>query len=550
MHIENFLVIEALDVRFAPGFTALTGETGAGKSLLIQALGLVAGGRASQDVVRAGCERALIEARLKLQAPAARARLAEEGYGDDGEVLVRRIIAADGAHRVYLNGRMATAQTLQELIGPELEIHAQHSQQRLLEPEVQTALIDRAGGLSDAVAATAAAYRAWRELVAEAEALEAQAGQRERELDYLKFQLDEFERIAPQPGEDERLEAEVRRWRGRAAIEQALAAAAEWLSDGEGSALDRLFSAEDALSSAAKHDERLVPLAARLANLAHDLREVVHQLRDVRTGGNDDLTDLDGIEARLADLKRLTRKHGGDLAAALNERDRMAAEVQRLTQLEQTLADLRARATAAEAEFVRCAQQLSAARRAAAEPLAARVTADLRALEMPHAIFAVGGWGEGRPGPSGLDRVTFLLAANPGEPPRALKRVASGGELSRVLLAIQAVIGTEVPGATVVFDEVDTGIGGETAVTVGARMRALGEHAQVLAVTHTPQVAAAAHAHLRLEKVVEGERTRTRARSLEADERERELARMLGGSDAASAQEHARTLLATAGVRV
>lgn len=544
VHIENLAVIESLDIQFALGFTVLTGETGAGKSLLIQALDLVAGDRVSGEAIRQGADEATIEARLTLQSVDARRNLAEQGYGNDGDVVVRRLLRRDGQHRVYVNGRMATAGLLQDIVAPELEIHAQHSQQRLLSGDVQRQLLDRFAGLNAEVEAVAQAFDAWQAQLAEIEALTAKAGNRDQELDYLRFQLEEFDRLDPKLDELSELEARIRSLAGGVERQAAVATAAELLNDGEHAALDRIYSAAEALTRAAKHDDALCDLAARLDDVAGQLQQVFRDLPKV--GGADEDIDLEALQTRKQKIERLTRKHGGDLAAALAEHDRMRQLAADLEALDERLATLQAEAQACEAAFRQQADRLSRQRQKAAESLAKAVTASLRQLEMPHATFAVLGWGDGKPRRHGIDDIQFCLAANPGDPPRPLRRVASGGELSRILLATQTEIGLEHAGATVVFDEADAGIGGETALTVGRIMRRLGERYQVLVVTHTPQVAAFAHQQAHLEKTVVAKRARTVARALEGESRVRELAGMLGVRDTATAIEHAKTLLAGA----
>lgn len=546
VRIENMAVIDRLDVRFGPGFTAVTGETGAGKSLLMQALGLIAGDRASAEAVRSGAERAVIEARLRIADAAALGRLVDQGYAEDGEteLLVRRILQTDGQHRVYVNGRLATAQLLQEVVGAGLEIHAQHAQQRLLDPDAQLHLIDDYAGLADAADEV---RRAWekRETAAAALAgLEASAGDRDRETEWLRFQLREFDEVAPVPGELDRLRLQLQEAEGQAALIEAAAAARELLAEGDGSALDRLYAAEDLLRRASRSAPALAPIADELRATAETVRSRGRDLARLERGEGPD--DIEGLRARVAVLERLTRRHGGEFERALAQWDVMRSKLNDLEALDDRIADARLTLTAADDAWRGLATALSEHRREAAVRLAADVEAGLHALDMPRAHFAVAGWGEGRPGPRGLDRIEFRLAANPGDEPRAVRKVASGGELSRILLAIQGAVGRVRTAATVVFDEVDTGIGGETAVVVGRRMRALGEVAQVFAVTHTPQVAASAHGQIHLRKEIVDGRAATVAVELAGEAREAEIARMLGARDRGTAREHARSLLQTA----
>ncbi len=546
VRIENLAVIDQLEVHFDSGFTAVTGETGAGKSLLMQALGLIAGDRASTEAIRGGADRALIEARLRITDPVARARLADEGYGepDEQDVVVRRILQADGQHRVYLNGRLATAQLLQDVVGTALEIHAQHAQQRLLDPEAQLVLIDEYAGLEAAASAVREAWGAREAAASRLAELESSAGDRDRELEWLRFQLREFEDVAPVAGELDRLQAELQEAEGQAALGEAAAAARDLLVDGEGSALDRMFGAEDLLRRASRVAPRLAPIADALRTVAETVRQQGQAL--ARLEGAEAPEGIAGLRDRVTALERLARRHGGDFAHALAQWDDMRSKLDDLEALDERIDGARQLMAEADAAWRALAQELSEKRHAAATRLAVDVETGLHALDMPRAVFAVGGWGEGRPGPRGIDRIEFRLAANPGDQPRAVRKVASGGELSRILLAIQGAVGQTRVSQTVVFDEVDTGIGGETAVVVGRRMRALGETAQVFAVTHTPQVAASAHRQIHLRKDIVDGRAATVAVELDSAAREAEIARMLGGRDRGTARDHARSLLQTA----
>jgi DNA repair protein RecN (Recombination protein N) len=546
VRIENLAVIDELEVHFDTGFTAVTGETGAGKSLLMQALGLIAGDRASTEAIRGGADRALIEARLRLADPAARARLADEGYGepDDADIVVRRILQADGQHRVYVNGRLATAQLLQDVVGAVLEIHAQHAQQRLLDPEAQLVLIDEYAGLGDESAGVRGAWGVREAAAARLAELETSAGDRDRELEWLRFQLREFDDIKPVAGELVDLQAQLQEAEGQAALGEAAAAARELLVDGEGSALDRLFGAEDLLRRASRLAPRLTPLADALRTVAETVRQQGQAL--ARLDGAEVAEDISGLRDRVAALERLARRHGGDFEHALAQWDGMRSKLDDLEALDERIGDARRILAEADAAWHARAAELSDKRRAAGVRLAADVETGLHSLDMPRAVFAVAGWGEGRPGPRGIDRIEFRLAANPGDEPRAVRKVASGGELSRILLAIQGAVGQTRAAQTVVFDEVDTGIGGETAVVVGRRMRALGETAQVFAVTHTPQVAASAHRQIHLRKDIVDGRAATVAVELDGEAREAEIARMLGARDRGTARDHARSLLQTA----
>ncbi len=546
IHIENLVVIEKLDVSFDGGFTVLTGETGAGKSLLIQSVGLVAGERASSDTIRDGCDQGLVEARLVLQSPDGVQRLQDEAYADDGEILIRRVLRRDGNHRVYVNGRMATAQLLQDIVAPEIEIHAQHSQQRMMRPDVQLQLLDRFAGLESAVDQVRGQWLGLSDLEKRVRHLTEQAGNRDSEMDFLRFQLEELDEVAPEPGEASQLQDSINQHKGAALAGDAVSASLDWLRDGDASALDRVYSAEDALGRAGQQLPPIAELAARLGALGEELKDVAREL-DRFSGDGDDVADVDAMELRLSRLERLARKHNCAVDDLDQARGQLADQLATLERLDEELAELQEQIQQETRQFEASAKKLSERRQKAAGELASQVEDVLRSLEMPNARFEIGGWLEGAAGPTGLDQVEFRLAANPGSKPRPLRKVASGGELSRILLAVQSATGGEQPGMTIVFDEADTGIGGETAVTVGQRMRDLGRRYQVMAVTHTPQVAAFADQQLHLEKSIDADSAVTIARRLEDDDRVDELARMLGDRTDAQAIEHARSLISRAG---
>ncbi|RMF14168.1 MAG: hypothetical protein D6761_09895, partial [Candidatus Dadabacteria bacterium] len=368
IHIENLAVIERLTVELPAGFVVLTGETGAGKSLVIQALELVAGARATADLIRAGADEALIEARVALASDDARRRLAEQGYGDEGDVIVRRILRADGGHRVYVNGRMATAGLLQEVIGPEVEIHAQHSQQRLLDGAVQRDLLDRYGEHGKLLEQVGQAWSEWQRLVERLDDLRARGAGREQEIDYLRFQIQELQDLAPQPGEAAELRERVRRTREQLRTAEAVASVREWLTDADDSALDRIYSAAQALSGAGSS---LAALAARADELAEALRDLVRELPRADTS---DLEEIDAAEARVARYDRLARKHGveaDELADWLENAEQRLAD---LEAWDERIVELERDVERARQQWEQAAQALSAARQEAAARLASAVT--------------------------------------------------------------------------------------------------------------------------------------------------------------------------------
>ena len=528
--VDNRAVVESVRLSLSPGFTVLSGETGAGKSLVVDAVALALGARASSDQVRAGTDAARVEAVFDAPIPADDDPLAEVIAAGDGMVIVRREIGADGRSLVRVNDRTVTVGGLASLGARLGEIHGQHDQQRLLEPARQLVLLEEFGGHGPLLAAVADAFRAWRSTVAAAAELLTDAHELARRVELLRHQVDEIAATAPRPGEDAELEAQLRAAEHAESIARAAAAAVSGLRD-EGGAGETLSGAERDLVSAAQHDERFSPLADRAAGLTAEAAELA---RDVATLA--DSVDLDpasraAAEERLGILYDLRRKYGDSLEAVVAFSEASALELERLENQEGERDRLRAEEVARLDELTFAAANLSAARRAAADRLATGVNAELPPLGLPAGAFGVG-LEPVDVGPTGADRVTFTFAPNPGEPPRPLGRIASGGEASRVSLALKVVLAAADETPLLVFDEVDAGVGGRNAAALGERLRALGAFHQVLCVTHLAQVAAHADAHLVIGKRVVDGRTITDARRLEPDERAAELAAMLAGEGA------------------
>jgi DNA repair protein RecN (Recombination protein N) len=544
--VENLAVVERVRLELSPRFTVLTGETGAGKSLVVDAVALVLGARASADQVRAGADAARIDAVFDVVPREADAPL--DDLIEDGMAIVRREVAGDGRSIARVNDRAVTVGGLAALGARLGEIHGQHEQQRLTEPARQRALLDSYAGLDDLVVAVGGAYHAWRATVAAAAELVTDAHELARRVELLRHQVDEITAAAPTPGEDARLEAELRAAQHAEEIAQAATAAVEALRDEEG-ALDRLAGVERGLISAAHHDERFAPLADRAASLAAELTELARDVADVADGVDLDPAARAAAEERLALLYDLRRKYGDSLEAVIAFGASAATELARLEDQEGAREQLRAREEADRAALERAAAKLSERRRAAAERLATAVNAELPALGLRAESFGV----EIAPveiGPGGADRVTFAFAPNPGEPPRALARISSGGEASRLSLAVKVVLAAADETPLLIFDEIDAGVGGRNAAAVGERLKRLSAFHQVVCVTHLPQVAAYADTHLVVGKRVVGDRTTTEVRHIEPDQRAAELAAMLAGSEAGDeARATAEALLRGAGRR-
>ena len=531
LRVEQLGIIEEATVTLGPGLTAITGETGAGKTLLIDALGLLCGSRADPAIVREGAAEARVEGRfLSTESDA------PEPFCD-GELVLARVVPREGRSRSYVNGRLATAGELAALTRSLVDLHGQHSQQALLAPAEQRAILDAYAG--DPARRALAAYREGRAAVAAVDERIAAIGDEQalaREADLLRHQADEIEAAAiAGADEDDRLAAEAELLGDAEAVRDALATAHRALSGG---ATDALGSAVGALGGR----DAFGSLVDRLRGLQGEVADVAAEVRDLSESLSADPARLTAVQARRAVLRDLLRRYGPGLddvvAFGVAARERLAGLENREEQVAALLAER------AEAERRRDAAQaeLSAARRAAAGPLGAAVTERLRDLAMPAAVFSVE-VAPGAPGEDGGDDVVCMLAPNPGEPARPVARAASGGELSRVMLSIRLVAAVAPP--TVVFDEVDAGIGGEAGTAVGAALADLGADRQVLCVTHLAQVAAAAEEHLTVAKVAAGGRTLARVERLDAERRVVEVSRMLSGlEDSDPARRHAEELLA------
>jgi DNA repair protein RecN (Recombination protein N) len=562
LRIHDFAVIEAASVEFGPGLNVLTGETGAGKSIVVDALSVALGARATSDVVRTGADAARVEARFALPRHSAAGRwLRDQGMEDD-DLVVAREIAAEGRSRAWVNGRPATAGMLRELGEMLLEVAGQHEGQRLLDPRAHLELLDAFGGepLQALRAEVAELVGRRAALRAEQRALIEGARERARQVDILRHQIAEIDAARLQPGEEDTLA--VRRARLLHAERLAAAAGSAYaaLYEAEGqAAVDRLGQARAALREALTVDPALAEVAGRIETLAGEVAEVAHVLADymqrIETGPD----ELAEVETRLHQIHTLKRKYGETLEAVVAFRDRAAALLGRLDASEARAAEVTAALAAVEGDLAARARRLSAWRRDGAARLQAGVERTLAALEMGRTRFLVRFATEDDPEglpldgrrlavwPTGIDRVEFLISANPGEEPKPLARIASGGELSRVMLALRHVLAEAGGVPVMVCDEVDAGVGSRSAGAVGQLLAAVARARQVLCVTHMPQIASLADRHFWVTKDVVDGRTRVRIRPLGADERIEEIARMLAGRrPTAIAREHAVELLTRA----
>ena len=552
LRVRNFAVLEAVVVPLAPGLNVLTGETGAGKSMLIDAILLIRGARAQGDVIRADTETATVEAVFDVEprGPVA-ALLDEAGLGlDDGQLVLRRELSRAGRHRAFANDAPVTVGLLERLGDHLVEVHGQHEHQRLLEPARQLELLDRFADAEDLREEVGGLFAKFREARAEMERARAAERDRAQREDLLRFQVGELDAARLRSGEEAELRAELRRAQHAEKLAGGLAEAAALLDDDRDAATGRLARAARLLGDLGRIDPAFAaPVAGLDAAQAH-LEEVLAALRALRADVVVEPGRREAIDERLDALTRLKRKYGESAEAMLGFREEAAAELDRLGRHEEILAEQERMLGELRAELGAAATALADRRQGAVERLAPRVERELRALGMERAVFRVAL--ERAPleaiGARGLDRVEFRLSTNPGEELRPLARVASGGELSRTMLALKAVLARADRVPTMVFDEVDAGIGGRVASVVAQKLAAAAEGRQVLCVTHLAPIAAAAQQHLRVVKSVRGGRTRVAAEPLAGAARVEEIARMLGGETVTdTARGHARALLDAAG---
>ncbi|MCX5148514.1 MULTISPECIES: DNA repair protein RecN [unclassified Streptomyces] len=568
MRIRSLGVIDDAVVELSPGFTAVTGETGAGKTMVVTSLGLLLGGRADPALVRIGAKAAVVEGRIVMRPGAPAAVRAEEAGAEleDGTLLISRTVSAEGRSRAHVGGRSVPVGLLAELADDLVAVHGQTDQQGLLRPARQRQALDRYAG--DAVAVPlekyAAAYRRLRAVAVELDEITTRARERAQEADLLRFGLEEIAAVEPLAGEDVELAAEAERL-GHAeslasAAQIAHAALAGHVEDPEGVDANALVAgAHRALDAVRSHDPALGALAERIGELGILLADVAGELAGYADDLDADPLRLAAVEERRAALTQLTRKYGDSIDSVLEWAERGSARLLELDGDDERITELTAERDGLRAELSLLAQALTDARVEAATRFASAVTEELASLAMPHARVTIdirqvedpeGVEVDGRPvayGPSGTDEVELLLAPHPGAQPRPIAKGASGGELSRVMLAVEVVFAGSDPVPTYLFDEVDAGVGGKAAVEVGRRLAKLARSAQVVVVTHLPQVAAFADRQLLVEKTNDGSVTRSGVKVLEGEDRVRELSRMLAGhEDSVSARAHAEELLAAA----
>lgn len=549
LRIRDFVTVVALELDLSAGMSAVTGETGAGKSILIDALGLLLGDRADSAVIRHGAAHTDISAVFEISArPAAQAWLAERDLYHEPECHLRRVISQQGRSRNYINGIPQPAQALRQLGAYLVEIHGQHEHQSLLQREAQRQLLDAYAGHSALAAQLAEHYRAWSRLGQELRALRKASSERDARLEILRYHLQELDALNLLAGEILQLETEQRRLAHASQLLESCQLLLNQLSEADTHAVaDQLTSALRELAGLERLDARLRPLGELLNAALIQVQEASAELRDYVQSLDLDPAHLVQVEQRLTAAHHLARKHKLDVTELPALRTRLAAELHALEHSETRLDSLQQELQAARSAYHQVAEQLSVQRAVAAQEFGERITAALASLGMPHGQFAVLLETLDKPTVGGMESVEFQVSANPGQPLRPLAKVASGGELSRISLAIQVLAAHTTGVPTLVFDEVDSGIGGAVAEVVGRELRTLGQQRQVLCVTHLPQVAAQAHQQFKVEKHSFAHSTHTEVTCLEPDARVVEIARMLGGVElTAQSLAHAREMLGQA----
>ncbi len=530
LHIENIAIIEAADIEFAPGFNALTGETGAGKSIVIDSLSAVLGQRTSRELIRTGAEKAFVSAAFSGMAPELTEELGIQPEAD-GTLLLQREIQTDGKNVCRINGRPVTVSQLRALGTRLLNIHGQHDGQQLLDEEQHIVYLDSFGKTEALINVYTEKYRQFTDIRRQISALQMDEAEKARRVDTLQYQIEELKRAKLKPGEEEELTARRGMLRNAEKFLDAVAGADYALNgdDSGGGALSALRQAQDALSGVRHLDDAFGQLYERLGEAYSEVYDIAATVEDKRGELDVSPGELDRVESRMDLLYRLKKKYGATVEDMLDYQARCEAELAQIEDAGDTLARLEQALSKAEKGARQAAQALSDARKAAAERLTSQILAELQQLDMGKIRFAVD-FAEKPLDSDGMDTVRFLMSANVGEELRPIHKIASGGELARIMLAMKNVLSEQDHVGTMVFDEVDTGVSGRAAQKVAEKMARISRRKQVLCVTHLPQLAAMADTHFSVEKGERGGRTYTEVRRLDREQRRRELARLTGGS--------------------
>jgi DNA repair protein RecN (Recombination protein N) len=551
--IKNFAIIDQIHAQFGPGLNALTGETGAGKSILVDAINLLLGSRASSEMIRTGQEEASVEAFVDLGEEEGTPLLENLGLEQAEGLQLRRIIHQSGKSRSFLNGTAITLHILEELGEGLIHIYGQHEHQHFLDPTRHIDILDRSGGLLEARSRFQELFASWTKTVSELAELTSRQKQRAERMEFLAFQSGEISRAGLKVGEDEELAAERSRLVHAEKLHSIAHFGAEVLYGESGSAVERLKATLQRLREGVKVDPALAPLAASVESILFQSEDVASSLRAYREKIYFDPKRLETIESRLDELTKLKKKYGPTLADVLAHREKIDGERKSLGGLEEKISDLEKITAEEQARAGTLARQLSKKRKEAASDLASKLEKELSSLGMKKVRFQIqvdsegGGLGEeDRPrlNEKGMDRVEFLLSPNPGEDLKPLAKIASGGELSRIMLAMKRIFAEEFLVKTLIFDEVDAGIGGGIAEIVGRKLKEISRHHQVFCITHLPQIACFADTHYKIIKKESGGKTYVEVKRLSDEERLEEVARMLGGLKITGKTiDHAREML-------
>ncbi len=551
IQVRNFAIIDEVDIEFLNGMTVLTGETGAGKSILVDAMGLVLGERGSASLVRSGAKRAEFVADFDIsELPDAIAWLEEQMLDQDTECNLRRVVSSDGRSRAFINGNTVPLQSLKTLGEMLLDIHGQHFHQSLARRDIQRSLLDFYGDLSDLAADTATAFREWREYEMQRKALDDADRDRTARLELLRFQLDEIEALGVAEGEIDTLNKERAILKNSGRLAEGVTGSLDKLDNLEpANAHSLIADAVSTIEGLAEIDAALAPVLALLNDASIQLSEAIDELHRYGDALEMDPARQSYVEDRLDAMRTIARKHRIEVDGIVPLQTELASQVNDLEHSKERGEALSEAAKKAENSYHKVANRLSTGRKKSALALSGEVTRAMADLGMPGGRFevSVSSRDPAKYGANGMDQIDFLISANPGQEPMPLAKVASGGELSRMSLAIQVVAsgGSKIP--TMVFDEVDSGVGGGIAEMVGRRLRDLGQTRQVFCVTHLPQVASLGDHHFRIVKLTDGRSTKTAIKRLSADERIEEIARMLGGVKITKrTREHAAEMLGTA----
>ena len=559
LSIKNFAIIDDLHIRFSEGMTLFSGETGAGKSIIINAVNLILGGRASAKLIRTGNESAELEAFFEVAPESTTAKqMIESGYQVEEGLLIRRIISRKSRHRIYINGALASIQILSRITENLASISGQRAHQGLLKEERHLMVLDHFGGLLPVRRKVKACYDQMIPLIEKLSRLKAGRAHQDERRELLGFQKHEIEAASPSPGEDSVLEIEIRRLKNTLDLNQTVFSALQTLYDGRGAVIEQLMAVQGDVEKAAEKDPSLLPVSDSITRTAIQTEEVVDALRSYQSSLQFDEQHLDALEERQDILNRLKRKYGGSIDAVMAFLDCISNELSEMNDASGQIKKIEKDLDGLKTTLTQTAQSLSDRRKEAAARLSGKVVSELDALKMPSAGYEVSlalerAVNDANPyltvdgvsiSETGLDRAKFLIAPNVGEEMKPLAAIASGGELSRVVLALKAILADTDSVETVVFDEVDAGIGGGVAEVVGRKLQHLSRYHQVICITHLPQIARFGDHHFNVSKGVSNGRTLTRIRALEKEERVEEVARMLGGERITpTTRAHARELL-------